>query len=78
MFKQLVSQTDDTRVAVGAESIAGALQVYKYVQAGVRTMSDSTAADQLGKVFQKIQPESTPASGEQTPERRSCARTCDS
>src|SRR6185436_10118237 len=30
MFKQLFSQSDDTRLAVGAASLAGASQVYKY------------------------------------------------
>ena len=67
MFKQLFSQSDDTRMAVGAESIAGALQVYKYVQAGVRTMSGlKPLSDQLSKVFKKSRQKAPPPAAKQT------------
>ena len=54
LFKQLFSQSDDTRLAVGAASIAGASQVYKHVQIGVRTTPGlKPLSDQLGNAFKR-------------------------
>lgn len=50
----VVSQIDDTRMAVGREAIQEGSQVYKYVQAGAKTTPGlKTVADQLGERFKR-------------------------
>ena len=67
LFKQLVSQSDDTRLAVGAASLAGASQVYKYVQIGVKTTPGlKPLADQLGKAFKRSSQKAPPPPAKQT------------
>lgn len=51
---QLVSQIDDTHLAVGVEALSGASDVYNYVKAAaVKTPGLKPVADQLGQLFQK-------------------------
>lgn len=63
--KQLASEIDDTRVAVGGEAMKEATQVYNYVKtAAVTTPGLKPVADQLGQRFQKTgsaQPAPAPA-----------------
>ena len=61
LVEQLVSQIDDTRVAVGGESMNAATQVYNYVKAGAKTTPGlKPVADQLGERFQKASPQKQP------------------
>jgi hypothetical protein len=50
------------RLAVGGEAMTGGIQVYKYVQAAVKTTPGlKPVADQLGERFKKAQtPPATP------------------
>ena len=65
LVAQLASEIDDTRLAVGGESMKEATQVYNYVKAAVATTPGlKPVADQLGQRFQKAsaaQPAPAPA-----------------
>jgi hypothetical protein len=51
---QLASKVDDTRMAVGGETMSEASDVYNYVKAAVKkTPGLKPVADQLGKLFQQ-------------------------
>jgi hypothetical protein len=59
---QLNSSVDDTRMAVGSESMREATQVYNYVKtAAATTPGLKPLADQLGQRFQKASSKSSPA-----------------
>lgn len=50
----LTSQIDDTRIAVGAEAIQQAMQVYSYVKTAAKTTPGlKPIAEQLGERFQR-------------------------
>jgi hypothetical protein len=54
LAEQVVSQLDDTRMAVGAEAMQGASQAYKYIQTAAKTTPGlKPVAEQLGERFQK-------------------------
>ncbi len=54
LFKQLFSQADDTRMAVGSEAIKGASQVNDYAKTGAKTTPGlKPVVSQLGKKFKK-------------------------
>ena len=51
---QLLSEIDDTRMAVGSEAMGEAVDVYNYVKAAAKkTPGLKPVADQLGERFQK-------------------------
>ncbi|HEY5346111.1 MAG TPA: hypothetical protein VIK62_07185 [Verrucomicrobiae bacterium] len=59
---QLVSEIDDTRLAVGGEAMKEASQVYNYVKtAATMTPGLKPVADQLGQRFQKASATPAPA-----------------
>jgi hypothetical protein len=50
----VISQMDDTRLAVGGETMQEAMQVYTYIKAAAKTTPGlKPIADQLGERFQK-------------------------
>jgi hypothetical protein len=53
-LNQLTSQVDDTRMAVGSETMRGGRKVYDYVKAAVKeTPGLKPVADQLGERFKR-------------------------
>jgi hypothetical protein len=59
---QLVSEIDDTRMAVGGEAMKEATQAYNYVKtAAATTPGLKPVADQLGQRFQKASAPAAPA-----------------
>jgi hypothetical protein len=54
LVKQLASEIDDTRLAVGGEAMNEASQVYNYVKSAAKTTPGlKPVAVQLGERFQK-------------------------
>jgi hypothetical protein len=52
LAESVVSQLDDTRLAVGGEAMQAATQTYSYVKAGAKTVPGlKPVADQLGQRF---------------------------
>jgi len=58
----VVSQIDDTRMAVGGEAMQEAIQLYNYVKESAKTTPGlKPLADQLGEQFQRANKPKEPA-----------------
>ncbi len=66
LAESIVSQIDDTRLAVGGEAMKAGIQTYNYVKEAAKTTPGlKPVAEQLGERFQKAskQKETPPAGG---------------
>lgn len=61
LASQLFSQLDDTRLAVGTETMGGARQAYRYIkEAAEKTPGLKPLTEQLGEQFKKTSKSKTP------------------
>lgn len=61
LAEQIVSQLDDTRLAIGSEAMQAAIQAYKYIQTAAKTTPGlKPVAEQLGERFQRANKQKEP------------------